>query len=72
MEKENLDKQEANGVKPDVKFQLPSEKLKKIFLEIMEYQMDNFQIARATKQYKLAEEGFHIIVNFENDVKRGN
>ena len=47
----------------DLKSQLSKrdEEIKKIFLEIMEYQMNHFEIARATAQYKLAEKGLHLI-----------
>lgn len=37
------------------------EELKKVFTDIMEYQMDHFEIARATHQYKLAEKGLKLL-----------
>lgn len=37
------------------------EELKKLFLSIMEHQMDNFELARTTKPYKLAEEGIKLL-----------
>ena len=41
------------------------EELKKVFTDIMEYQMNYVQLARTTKPYKLAERGLELLAECE-------
>jgi len=41
------------------------EEIKKIFEEIMDYQMNNVQLARTTKPYLLAKKGLEILQQTE-------